>query len=176
MTYQPWKLDILIMPSNLHMQKLWEMFDYREGQLYRKNNSGTRWKSGQEAGSQVNEKGYRTVRIDGVTHRLHKVVFCMFYGYAPEIVDHINNVQEDNRIENLREASRSENQWNSKVRKSNTSGVKGVSWHKTHQRWVAEIVKNNKTVYSKRFKSLDQARVAIEIARSNIHGEFARHI
>jgi len=61
-------------------------------------------------------------------------------GYFPENdIDHINMIKHDNRIENLREVSRSCNIRNSGNRKCNTSGVKGVHWVNRFKKWQSRI-------------------------------------
>ena len=63
-------------------------------------------------------------------------------GVAPKIsLAHINGNIKDNRIENLRECSDSEFAYNRKMQSNNTSGAKGVCWHKHHKKWVAQYGK-----------------------------------
>ena len=64
-----------------------------------------------------------------------------------EIVDHINRNRLDNRKSNLRIVSSSENIVNSKLRRDNTSGIKGVSWNKRYQRWSTSIQFEKKTYF-----------------------------
>tara|TARA_R110000823_G_C15640123_1_gene469716 strand:- start:90 stop:332 length:243 start_codon:yes stop_codon:yes gene_type:complete len=74
-------------------------------------------------------KGYTYVRIDGEQHLLHRLAFLYTAGYTVldgYEVDHINGIRDDNRLVNLRVVSRSENQRNTEVRSTNTSGVEGV--------------------------------------------------
>ena len=80
----------------------------------------------------------------------------------------------NNSIENLRDATKAENAWNSKLHKNNTSGVKGVSWNKQTKKWKAEIRANGYSSFLGRFNTLDDAKIAIEKARKNLHQEFSR--
>lgn len=88
-------------------------------------------------------------------------------------VDHINHDTLDNRKCNLRVCTHSENLMNQKRSKANTSGYKGVHWHKKSKRWVAQVRKEGKTVYCKLFVSKEDAARAYDAAALEHHGEFA---
>lgn len=72
-------------------------------------------------------------------------------------VDHINRDRLDNQRANLRLASRSINQQNKGMQKNNTSGYKGVSWHKNCSRWVAYIQRDGKIQRLGTFKTIEEA-------------------
>lgn len=87
-----------------------------------------------------NGKGYKHGSIFDQKHFAHRVVWALHFGYWPKgDVDHINGNRADNRIENLRAVTRSENLCNAKRSKRNTSGVTGVFWDKTYSKWDAQI-------------------------------------
>ena len=89
--------------------------------------------------------GYTTIYIDGRVYFIHRLAWLYVYGYFPEHqIDHINRDKKDNRLCNLREVSHSCNIRNSKLPKTNKSGVKGVSWSKTSKAWVTQIYHNKK--------------------------------
>lgn len=97
--------------------------------------------------------GYLRVSINGKNYLVHRIIHCMHIGYFTKwILDHINRIRTDNRIENLREASPACNARNSKLSVRNVSGVKGVSWSMQDQIWIAAIGVNNKHVYVGQFK------------------------
>ncbi|MEW4959716.1 HNH endonuclease, partial [Enterobacter cloacae subsp. cloacae] len=96
------------------------------------------------------------------------------HGYLPEQeVDHINRIRSDNRIENLRLATRSENAKNKEKSKANTSGFKGVSQQKKTGNWVAHIRLNGKNKHLGTFRSPERASIAYRIASHFHHKEFS---
>ena len=81
-------------------------------------------------------KGYRYLTIKGKTYREQRVAFLLMTGEWPEKqVDHINQIKDDNRWENLREVTPSENCWNRPIYKTNKSGYTGVCWNKLYSKW-----------------------------------------
>jgi len=98
----------------------------------------------------------------------------LHHGYLPPEVDHINGDRADNRIENLRPATRSENQCNRNALASNTSGYPGVSWHKASKAWLVRVMKNGKSHLIGYFKDLELAGLVATEARSLYHGAYAK--
>jgi len=94
---------------------------------------------------------------------------------APEgfEVDHRNGNGLDNRRHNIRVVTRAQNRWNSKRRKDNKSGVKGVSWHSTNKMWVANIKVNKKLHHLGSFESIELAIRARKSAEKRYHGRYA---
>lgn len=131
-------------------------------------------KVGQVAGSKHSE-GYWTIRLDRKLEYAHRLVFLYLQGYIPDEIDHINGCRHDNRACNLRPASRAENNHNAKLRKDNTSGVKGVTWHRRLGKWQAQIQENGKHVSLGCYDSVEEAARAVRGARQRVAGAFARH-
>jgi hypothetical protein len=88
-------------------------------------------------------------------------------------LDHINNNPLDNRIENLRAATHSQNMRNTKIRKDNKSGVKGVYWQKEKNRWKVQIWANGKQRFVGLFKEISDATKAATTFRINNHQSFS---
>lgn len=102
--------------------------------------------------------GYLRIRIFGSLYLANQLAWLYTYGYTPENqIDHINRNKLDNRIENLREVSQSCNRRNIGNQKNNNSGVKGVSWYKLTEKWVATICVNRKKKCLGYYKSFDNA-------------------
>lgn len=91
-------------------------------------------------------------------------------------VDHIDGNKSNNRIDNLRPASVSQNAWNSKKRVNNTSGYKGVSFNAPGRErpWMASIGVNGKRKTIGRYETAEEAHQAYCAAAQALHGEFAR--
>ena len=121
------------------------------------------------------DKGYvrRNIKIDGKRNHvyMHRVIID-----APEElqVDHKNLNTLDNRKSNLRLVTHSGNQFNRKKYRTNTSGFKGVTWNKNHQKWQAQLQLNKKRMYLGFFESCRDAAMAYNIAAEKYHGEYAR--
>ena len=130
---------------------------------------------GKECGRTMT-RGYRAFIVRRKTIYTHRAAWAYVNGSWPKnTIDHINGNKSDNRISNLREATSGENNRNSKTPKSNTSGVKGVSWNSKHQRWRARVGINKKDIHVGEFLTIQQAENAIIEMRKTLHGEFARH-
>lgn len=152
-----------------------EAFEYRNGDLYWKINVNKSLKRmGKKAGCKSTGK-YGIVSLDNNSYSIHKVIFCMHNGWMPEVVDHINLVRDDNRIENLRAATHVTNNYNKSVQKNNKIGVKNVCWHKSNKKWIVQITQNKKRVFKAYFKDLELAELVATEARNKYHGEFANH-
>jgi len=131
-------------------------------------------KCGDRAGFTDNY-GYRMIKFGGKCYLAHRVIFFFANGYLPEEVDHRNGNRLDNRISNLRAATKSNNMQNSKMRKTNTSGVKGVYWCKAKKKWIASIRSSGVRHNLGSFIDFFEACCAIHSARNKYHGEFANH-
>lgn len=119
---------------------------------------------------------YRATTVKGTTYYLHRLVFQWHHGYEPTMVDHINGNPGDNRIENLRECTSSQNQFNSRRKCSNRSGVKGVVYHPkcSGKPWHAKINHNGRRISLGYHRTLEDAAAAYAVGAAKIAGEFAR--
>jgi len=160
--------------NELTQDLLNELFEYRDGVLYWKVAKSNNVKVGDVAGS-LNGRGYLYTRINSKKYLTHRIIFLMHHGYLPYCLDHIDGNKINNRIENLRPATTSENCRNSRIGKNNTSGFKGVSWYAPCKKWKARLMINKKEKYIGLFKTLEEAVEAVKKAREELHGEFARH-
>ena len=97
--------------------------------------------------STVTSRGYRKIQFQSRSWLVHRLVFCYHHGYFPEVVDHIDGKVENNRIENLQGCTQVENIAKARVFKTNKTGFKGVSYHKTAKKYEGYFWKNYKKVH-----------------------------
>jgi hypothetical protein len=126
------------------------MFYYRDGYLFRLNdNSIVGW---------LSNNGYLMLDyIDGKKYLVHRVIFQIIHGWCPDLVDHIDQNKLNNLVENLRPSNKRMNAMNSKIREDNTSGVRGVSFSKSNQKWFAYLWVNGQRINGGYFNSLEEA-------------------
>lgn len=118
--------------------------------------------------------GYIRVRIDGREYRAHRLIWEMFNGPIPEglLVDHIDRDVYNNRIENLRLATRSQNNANSRAKSINFTGYKGIT--KVGSRYRARITHDGITLSLGVFDTAEEAKSAYDQKALEIHGNFAK--
>jgi len=117
--------------------------------------------------------GYVVMKFMKRTITVHRIIFLYHHGYLPKYIDHINGDKADNRIENLRDVTHCQNMMNIKKYSLNTSGYKGVSFHKRSQKWVAQIKFNKKHLYLGLFDQPEKAYEAYCFKAKELHGEYA---
>jgi len=131
---------------------------------------------GAEAGT-LEAHGYRRVSIGGRLFRTHRIVWAVVTGAWPEFeVDHINGIRDDNRMCNLKAVTSSENSRNMKRFCTNTSGVAGVAWMSSRNKWRARIQVEGIEMHLGLFDNLAEAarvRKAAEIEH-NFHTNHGR--
>ena len=119
--------------------------------------------------------GHIQIGIDGEKYKAHRLAWFYVYGvWPPEDIDHINCIRGDNRLCNLRLASRAQNLRNCGVRRNNTSGFKGVTFHRPTKKWRARILHNGVRHNLGLFDTPELAHAAYCAASERLHGEFAR--
>jgi HNH endonuclease len=122
--------------------------------------------------------GYIMITIDGKSYSAAKLAWLLVYGEWPGELDHINRVRNDNRIVNLRKATRQQNSGNHGLSKNSTTGVKGVCFNKRQDArgapsWQAHITPSGKRIHLGYFWTLEEAAVAYANAAEKYFGEFA---
>lgn len=113
---------------------------------------------GKEAFASPHSQGYLHGGLDGMLLFAHRVAWAIHYGRWPNgEIDHINHNRKDNRISNLREASRMANGRNLSIKSNNKTGANGVYVDTKHNRIVAQIRVNGKMQYIGAFASVPEA-------------------
>lgn len=133
-------------------------------------------RAGDRAGTR-NSKKYLQIRVGKRFYQAHRLAWLYMTGEWPaHHIDHINCIRDDNRWCNLRPASRTQNLANTKRYLNNTSGFKGVSFHRPSQKWLAQIRANNVFHYLGIYKTPEEAHAAYCSAATKLFGEFARTV
>ncbi len=119
--------------------------------------------------------GYRDIGIDGQLYLAHRLAWLYMTGqWPPAHIDHDNSVRDDNRWDNIRPATVSQNGMNRPAQANNTSGFKGVTHHKRARKWMAQITKDGRHYYLGLYETSEAAHEAYRKAATLLHQEFAR--
>lgn len=114
--------------------------------------------------------GYSRIKTDKFLYLSHRLAWLYIYGDWPKkYLDHINGLRHDNRLVNLRECTNSENMQNSGTRKDNTTGITGVSFDATNNKWRVQIKVNKKSISIGRFDTLPDAIEKRQQAKQKYH-------
>lgn len=148
------------------------LFEYRDGALFWRFNRGNNAKAGARAGRLL-PTGYRSIHVSGRRHQEHRLVYLMHYGFMPEQIDHINGLKADNRVENLRPATYSQNQVNTESR-TNHSGYRGVRFVPKTGRWAARVFKDGREIRVGTFATAELAAAAYSEKAKELFGDFVR--
>lgn len=156
--------------------RLKELFTYDpDTGLFIRRLTKRQWKEGSIAGTRM-LLGYICIGIDGQRYLAHRLAWLYIHGYMPEgLIDHKNGMVDDNRIDNLRQADKSRNAMNAKRPSDNTSGHKGIDFHKGTGKWRARLHVGKKEFHLGLFAELSDAVQAIGKKRLELHGEFSNN-
>lgn len=152
-------------------------YDGYTGLFYWRNDAGGHGeiKAGSVAGW-IKPNGYRYVFVAGKVRQTSHLAWLYVHGYLPPKgmeMDHMDRVRSNDRIANLRIATKAQNGRNKDRQKNNTSGYKGVSWDSSKRRWVAMITADRHQKMLGRFVDIKDAIAAREHAVATLHREFA---
>ena len=153
-------------------------YDAKTGLLTRKISTSVRAKAGSIVAGMTGH-GYVQVYSKGDNYLVHRIAWLMVFECLPsKFLDHINGDRTDNRIDNLREATNSENCQNRGKNKNNTTGFKGVFPRKGSliNPYRAKICSNGKSISLGKFPTAESAHEAYCQAVKKNHGEFGRAV
>jgi hypothetical protein len=132
--------------------------------------------TGKEAGHVSGSTGYRMVSVNNQDYLVHRLIWLWVTGVEPNKVDHINQNKADNRWNNLRSVTNSQNVCNSPKRLDNKSGFRGVCEarsHGTNRKWTAQIKAEGRQIHLGTYNTPEEANEAYLKASKQYHGEFA---
>jgi len=139
-----------------------------------------RWKVGRPGlrpgtvAGNVGPYGYVRICINRTSFEAHRLAWFYVYGVWPaNVLDHVNRVRADNRIANLREATKSQNAINSATRRDSSTRIAGVCWSADKKKWRAYITKGQKQRHVGYFDAIEDATSARASAVKEHFGEFA---
>lgn len=153
-----------------------EILDYdQEGYLVWKVKKAPWIEIGSRAGN-LRREGYTRICINQKNHYLHRLVWIWHYGELPKCdIDHIDGNPSNNKIENLRLATRSQNMYNAVKKKQVTSSkYKGVCFIKRSNKWRALINFEKTTISMGHFLTELEAAKAYNDGAIKYFGKFAR--
>jgi len=107
----------------------------------------------------------------------HRLIWLYVYGEpVPPLIDHIDGNPHNNRINNLRAATKSQNMVNSGIQKNNTSGFRGVQKAPNQRTGFAAYIRaDGRYIHLGTFATIEDAAQARRDAANKLHGEYARH-
>jgi len=135
------------------------------------------------AGTTNTSDGYRHITIDYKIYAAHRLVWLYIHGELPEFLDHKDSNRLNNKLSNLRVATKSTNNCNQLLTSRNTSGVKGLTWYNDKNYYYARVRLKGKTT-CKAFpvkygidkqQALTLATEWVRAKRLELHGDFVNH-
>lgn len=161
--------------KNISLREAKEFISYDpETGIFTRIKNSSNVKCGDRADTVDGKLGYRKVKLKGQNFKAHRIAILFITGEMPiGPVDHINGDRSDNRALNLRSCTDAGNAHNAKLRSDNTSGYKGVSFHKQSGKWTARIMHNRVHINIGSYETPDLAYAAYCEKANELHGEFA---
>lgn len=125
---------------------------------------------GASAGS-VGSHGYVCIKLGRRSYRAHRLAWFLVHGEWPDgEIDHINGDKTDNRLCNLRVASRAENSQNRRMaHRDSAHGMLGATWNRQHRKWQSKIVANKVRHHLGYFATCAEAHAAYMAAKALLH-------
>ena len=149
---------------------LQKTFNYDDGEFYWKIKFSDKTMIGSKAGTE--DKRYKKITLFGKHYYTHRLIYIYHFGNFKGTIDHIDRNKKNNKIENLRVATRTQNNINiGKYKKNLTSKYKGVCFYKG--KWLAKTSLNNKNILIGSFCNEKDAAIAYNNFVYNLHGKFA---
>lgn len=160
---------------SLTQEELRALLNYDPGSgMFTWRSTGAGRKLSRVAGTE--QSGYIRIKVNYVTYLAHRLAWYYIHGNWPtQFIDHINGIGTDNRIINLREATETQNKYNTRLARKNKCGYRGVSFCPHHKKYKASIRSNTKRVTIGYFNTAEEAGAAYTSYAVNLHGKFFCH-
>lgn len=130
-----------------------------------------------QAVGRLSQQGYVEINVDQKRYKAHRLAWLYMTGAWPiKSIDHRDQVKDNNRWANLREATKAQNMQNCGVISSNTSGVRGVYWNKAAKKWQAYIKVDKQYTYLGLHETIESAAICRRAAELKLHKEFAPQV
>jgi hypothetical protein len=144
-------------------------YDQIGGGFYWRNQQAAWIKPWSAAGTE-DTHGYLQITVDGKKYQAHRLAWLYVTGEVPtNLIDHKNRVRFDNRFDNLRPATVKQNNENQSLMPNNTSGYRGVSWHKPTGKWAAKLMHNKSRIHVGLFATPEEAHQAVSAKRIELY-------
>lgn len=162
-------------PPDRRLLKALYYYDKTTGIFIHKRDTG-RGRKGHPAGVQRPD-GYIFLSVAGRSWLAHRLAWYYVHGKWPNEMDHINGIRSDNRMSNLRPATRNQNNGNSdgwaKHKRKYTLPRGVYNYSQCPGRYRSQIVVNRKQVHLGCFNTVHEAEAAYKEAAKKYFGEFA---
>tara|TARA_R110000851_G_scaffold61962_5_gene142512 strand:+ start:4117 stop:4584 length:468 start_codon:yes stop_codon:yes gene_type:complete len=128
---------------------------------------------GQEVKGSIRESGHIKISVGSQLHLAHRLAYELMGEEVPEFIDHVDQDPANNKWKNLRPCTFQQNQWNTAMRSTNTSGFKNVYFRKARNKWIAKVPSLDGLKHVGTFDSAYEANIAAIAARAKHQGDFA---
>jgi hypothetical protein len=180
----------MVARNSLPVELICQALIYKDGSLYWRTDRPKEhfvderaWKhfntnfAGEEAGyphfQQCQNRWRWMVKLSGEDISRSVIVWAIHHDWPTQEVDHIDRNTLNDRIENLRLATRSQGNANRTKHSNNKSGYKGVCWDNRAGRWRAKIQVKKTSIFLGRFNTREEAYAVYCQAAIKYFGEFA---
>jgi hypothetical protein len=161
--------------KSIDRQEIKKVYEYKDGNLVYRIRTSNRINVGDVAGSINKYIGYVEMYFNKNKVKAHRLIWIYHNGDIPDklVIDHINGIRHDNRIENLRLATTTQNSYNRSKSIKSTSGYKGVYWNIKAEKWESKIQIDGILKHLGLFITKELAYEAYCKAAKQVQGDYA---
>lgn len=158
------------------LERLKELFEYLPAEgCFLRLTSHSGYSRGRRIFGVTTACGHRRIAIDGIGYFAHNLAWFYMTGTWPDpMVDHKDTDGHNNRWVNLREATQTENNANTRKRDGTSSRFKGVTYIPSRRRWQASLKVRGRSLFLGRHTTEEEAAAAYAVKAKEVFGEFAR--